>query len=134
MQNKNSDTSIKHAILELEQKQADDIRLLKEQFNIAYENVQPINIIKNTFKSVAESDELKENILNTSVGLVVGYLSKMLFQHTTMSPLKKLFGTAILFGITQVVAKNPDTVKSLGKGLLKIITKKSPHRLHGAEN
>lgn len=134
MQNIHSDTSIRDAILELELKQAVDIKLLKEQFHLAYESIQPINIIKNTFREAVASDELKDNILNTSVGLVVGYLSKMLFERESMSPLKKLLGTAILLGITNTVAKNPEAVKSLGKGFLKIIMHKSQNRLHGADN
>lgn len=134
MQKTNSDTSIKDAILELSHQQAEEGRLLKEQFNLVFESIQPINIIKKTFKEAAASEDLKENILNTSLGLVVGYLSKVLFEDVSTSPLKKLFGTAILFGITNIVAKNPETVKAFGKRFLNIIMNKSHHLLRGADN
>ena len=130
----NSEMSLRDTILELERRQVEEGKLLKEQFHLVYESIQPINIIKSTFKEAAASDDLKDNILNTSIGLVVGYLSKMLFEDTSTSLLKKLFGTAILFGITNIVAKNPETVKSLGKGFLKIIMNKSNERLHGASH
>ena len=129
MQKTNSDTSMKDAIQEIKHKQAEEVKLLKEQFHLVYESIQPINIIKKTFKEAAGSEELKENILNTSLGLLVGYLSKALFEDVKISPLKKLLGTAILFGMTQIVAKNPETVKSIGKRFLQIILKKQSHRL-----
>ena len=130
MQKNNSDTSIKDAILALSHQQAEEGRLLKEQFNLVFESIQPINILKKTFKQAAASEDLKENILNTSLGLVVGYLSKVLFEDVSTSPLKKLFGTAILFGITNIVAKNPETVKAFGKRFLNIIMNKSQTLWH----
>jgi hypothetical protein len=134
MQNINAQMSLRETILELERRQAEEGKLLKQQFYTTYESMQPINIIKNTFKEAALSNELKDNILTTSVGLVVGYLSKMLFEDISTSPVKKLLGTIILFGITNIVAKNPETVKSLGKGFLKIILSKSKERLLGLDN
>ncbi len=121
----NSDTSIKDAILELEARQAYDGRILKEQFNRAFDSIQPINIIKNTIKEVVASDDLKDDILNTSAGLVVGYLSQKLLKDVSISPLKKLFVTAVLFGITNLVAKHPEKVKAFGSHLLSMIMHKS---------
>ena len=129
MEKLNSDTSIKDAILELEMRQAHDAEMLKKQFNRAFESIQPMNIIKNTFKEVAVSDVLKDDILNTSVGLVVGYLSQKLLKDVSISPLKKLFVTAVLFGITNIVAKHPEKVKALGSNLWKMILSKSNNRL-----
>lgn len=129
MQKINSDTSIKDAILELEMRQAHEGKMLKEQFNLAFESIQPINIIRNTFKEAAASDDLKEDILNTSVGLVVGYLSQKLLKNVSISPLKKLFVTALLFGITNIVAKHPETVKAFGSHLWRMIRNKSNDRL-----
>ncbi len=129
MQKINSDTSIKDAILELEAQQANDARMLKEQFNRAFESIQPINIIKNTFKEAANSDDLKDDILNTSVGLVVGYISQKLLNNVSISPVKKLFVTAILFSITNIVAKHPEKVKAVVMNLLKMIMHKSNDRL-----
>lgn len=129
MQKINSDTSIKDAILELEVRQAYEGKILKEQVNRAFESIQPINIIKNTIKEVAASDDIKDDVLNTSVGLVVGYLSQKLLKDVSISPLKKLFVTAVLFGITNIVAKHPEKVKAFGSHLLSMIRNKSNNRL-----
>jgi hypothetical protein len=117
----NSEAELKAAILQLEIKQADERRVLKEQYLLAYEGIKPINLIKNTFKEVTASPEIKDEILNTSIGIAAGYASKVLFQGASHSPLRKLFGTVLMFGITNAVTKHPEVVKSMGKGILNII-------------
>jgi hypothetical protein len=125
MANINSEQELKDAILQLESKRTDEGKELKEQFFIAYESIKPINLIKSTFKEAAASTDIQDNILTTSVGLTAGYLSKKIFEGTSHSPLKKLFGTALLFGVTQAVAKNPEAIKALGHGLLNMIRSRS---------
>ena len=125
MQNIRSENTLRDAILELERRQTDEGKLLKQHFHYAYESIQPINIIKKTFSQVASSEDLKDNILNTGVGLAVGYVSEKLFENVSKNPLKKLIGTAILFGITNIVAKNPETVKALGRGFLNLVFNRS---------
>ncbi len=122
----NSEAELRAAILRLENMQAAEGKILKEQFNHAYESVKPINLIKNTFKEVAASDDIQDNLINASVGLAAGYASKILFQGASHSPLRKLFGTVLMFGITNAVAKNPEAVKSIGKGVYNIIKSRIP--------
>ena len=121
MQKINSDTSLRQAIILLELKRAEEEKSLREQLHLTYESMKPINIIKSTYREVAVSENLKDELVNTSVGLVIGYLSKTLFESVSHSPIRKLIGTAILFGITGAVRKNPEAVKSMAKGLFKII-------------
>lgn len=132
MEKINSQTNLRKAILELEQQRTGDGKVLKEHFYLAYESIKPINLIKSTFKQAAESPDIQNNIINRSVGLTAGYLSKKLFEGASHHPLKKLVGTALLFGITNAVANNPEAVKALGKGLLNMMRSKS--RKHAGEN
>jgi hypothetical protein len=113
-----SEASLRAAILQLELKQAEERKVLKEQYLLAYESMKPINLVKSTFKEITASPELKDEILNTSIGLATGYLSKMLFQGASHSPVRKLFGTVLMFGITNAVTKHPEVVKSVGKGIV----------------
>ena len=116
-----SEAGLKEAIALLEAKQANEGIMLKEQYLQAYEGMKPINLVKSTFREITASPGLKEELVNTSIGLATGYVSKLLFQGKSHSPLRKLFGTVLMFGITNTVAKNPEVVKSVGKGLLKMI-------------
>ena len=121
MQKINTGAELREAIILLEIKRAEEEKALREQLHLTYESMKPINIIKSTYHEVAASENLKDNLVNTSVGLVLGYLSKTLFESVSHSPVRKLIGTAILFGITSAVRKNPEAVKSMAKGLFKTV-------------
>jgi len=137
----NSAITLRNAIVQLEQKRADEEKMLREQFHLACENMKPVNLIKRAFKDAITPDEeavsspgFKKNILNTSVGLAAGYLSKLLFVNVSHSPLRKVLGIALQFGITKVVAKNPEGVKSAGKRFIDMIRRKMDQRNHKHES
>ena len=111
---------LKAAILRLEIQQIEEGKALKEQFHLAYDSVKPANIILNTLKDLGDSDLIKEGILNTSVGFGTGYLSKMIFQGVVNSPIKKLLGSALMYSITNVVAKNPEAIKLIASKIFKL--------------
>lgn len=118
------------AILQLEGRKTDEEKMLKEQFLLAYNSIKPINLIKSTIKEAGSSPDLRTNILNTGVGLAAGYLTKKLFIGISNNPLKKIIGGVLMFGITNLVTKNPDVVKAFGQNLLRIITSRSGDKVH----
>jgi hypothetical protein len=130
MKNIITETDLNDAIVQLERTWAEEGKMVKEQFYLAIDSVRPINLLRSTFKEAIASRDLKNDIVNTSVGLTAGYLSKIVLAGIVKSPLSKLLGTALMFGVTNVVARNPETVKSLGKGFLKMIRSKSYRRSH----
>jgi F0F1-type ATP synthase membrane subunit c/vacuolar-type H+-ATPase subunit K len=107
---------------------------MKKEFHQAYESMKPINLIKSTFKEVAQSQEIKDNLINTGVGLAAGYVSKALFEGVTHSPLRKLLGTALMFGITNVITKNPEAVKTVTNGIFVFIKSKFTEKETEPEN
>ena len=125
MQKITSQSALKLAILQLEQKQEEEGRILKEQFKLTYNSLKPANILLGAIKDLSSSTLLKDNILNSSVSLGAGYASKMLFQGIVSSPIKKILGSALMFGVTKLVSKNPDFIKTLEMGFLKIFGTKS---------
>ena len=90
----------------------------------AGESMKPINLIKSTFKDVAQSEDIKDNLINTGVGLAAGYVSKALFEGVTHSPLRKLLGTALMFGVTNIITRNPETVKAVSNGIFVFVKSK----------
>lgn len=120
MQNITSSEELRAAIVALELAQKQDGTSLKEEFYVAYQEIQPINIIKSTVKQAVHSQDLKDDLINASVGMAVGYVSKTLFEGETHSPTRKLMGTALMFGVTNVVANNPEMVKSIGIGFINL--------------
>jgi hypothetical protein len=126
MEKIDSVTELRNAILQLESKQAVELNKVKTQLHTVYESMEPVNLIKSTFHQVAGSKDLKDNILNSSLGFATGYLSKILFQGASHSPLRKLFGTALMFGVTNIVAKHPVEIKAAGLTLLNTIVNQIP--------
>ena len=69
MQKITSQSALKLAILQLEQRQEEEGKILKEQFKLTYNSLKPANILMGALKDLSSSTLLKDNILNSSVGL-----------------------------------------------------------------
>ena len=108
---------LKEAIRLLEIQQKVEGALLKEQFKTTYESLKPVNLISNTIKELIKSPSLKGDLLTTALSLGAGYLSKKAAVGNTANPLKQLLGTLLQMGVTGLVSKNSDTIKSIGTEL-----------------
>jgi len=60
----------------LQEKNAAELELLKEQFQKTFESVKPINIIKNSLSEIVKFPEMKNNIIANLIGLLTGIVSK----------------------------------------------------------
>ena len=118
MQNITSVAELKNAIQLLEVEQNLKGKILKEQFYLVYENFKPINLLTGTLKDIVKSPYIIDNILGTVMGLATGYLSKKIFIGASGNKIKKIIGSILQFGITNVVAQNSDSVKLFGRSLL----------------
>lgn len=125
MENIQSLSDLEDAIKLLKFKKAEDEKLLKELFYMAYESVKPINMIKNLFKEPVASQNIRDNLLTSSVGLGAGYLSKLLFQGVVRIPFKNFIGSALMMSVENLIAKNPGVVSTLSSLLLNAFSKKS---------
>jgi hypothetical protein len=106
-------TELRESIVQLEIKQIEDQRLLKEQFMVTYERMKPVNMIKNSLKDLITSSDLKDNLFSTSLGLAAGYLSKKAAVGSTHNPIKQILGAFLQLGVTNVVTKHSGEIKSL---------------------
>lgn len=118
MKQKNETDALNEAISLLENKRAEELKLLKEQLHLVSESLKPINLIKNTWHEVASSPEIKNNIVNNTIGLATGYLTKKVLFGASHNPVKKLIGTLLQFAVANVVSKHSDGIKSTGENLL----------------
>lgn len=112
-----STLELKNAIQLLEAEQAENGHLLKEQFFLVIESLKPVNLLKSAIKDISSSPYLVDNIVGTAMGLATGYLSKGMFVGTSGNKIKKLIGTILQFGITNVIAQNSDSIKLFGRSL-----------------
>jgi len=118
MQNITSSAGLKDAIVLLEVEQGIKGQLLKEQLYITYESLKPVNLLRNKLKEISSSPYLIDNISGTAMGLLSGFLSKKIFVATSGNLIRKLIGSILQFGVTNVVAQNSEVIKSAGQILL----------------
>ncbi len=124
MQNISTTASLKNAIQLLEIDHGIKGQLLKDQFYIIYDSLKPVNFIKNTLHDISSSPLLVDNILSTSMGIASGFLTNRIFVGASGSLIRKLLGSVLQFGVTNVVAQHPETIKSLGEVIMQFILRK----------
>ena len=99
-------------------------QLLKDQFYLAYESLKPVNLLKNTLHDISSSPNLIDNILGTAMGIASGFLTNKIFVGDQEVIIRKLLGSVLQFGVTNVVAQHPETIKSLGEVIMQFILRK----------
>jgi hypothetical protein len=125
MEKRYTTESLKVAIKALEVKQAEDRQLLREQLLITYENLKPINILKNIVKDFYTTDNYKQDFLEIVAGMTSGFITKKLIVRNSKSPVLQLVGLAIQFGMTTLVSKKYNAIKdSIFNFISKFLEKK----------
>ena len=117
MQNITSKAGLKDAIQLLEAEQVIKGQLLKDQFYLTYESLKPVNLLMHTLKEISSSPYLIDNISGTAMGLAGGFLSKKIFVGTSGNLIRKLIGSILQFGVTNIVAQNSEIIKSIGQAI-----------------
>jgi hypothetical protein len=131
MQNIKSTAELKNAIQLLEAEQTEKERILKEQVHSTYESFKPANLIAGILDDVNKSPYLVDNVLGTALGLVTGFYSQKLILNPSGSRLKKLLGVAMQFGVTNLVARHSDAIRTVGRVAVRLFGRKK--RLNRAE-
>jgi hypothetical protein len=111
MKKSNETDALNETIALLEYRQKQELRILKEQFEVTYDSLKPLNIIKNAFNDMTTSSELKGNLINNVIGMSTGYLTKKLLLGSSHNPFKRILGNVLQFVITNVVTKHTDAGK-----------------------
>jgi predicted small secreted protein len=125
MQNIKSAKDLKEAVRLLELEQSAKGKLLKEQLYIGVESLEPANLIENTLKNIASSPYLRTNILGTILGLATGHFSKKMVVGNSDNSMRKILGSFLQLGITNIIAQHPGTIKAVGIYIIdKVFNKK----------
>lgn len=119
-----STAELKESIFLLEMKQANETTLLKEQFKITYESLRPVNLVKNTIRELVTTTDFKGGLLNTTLSLTAGYLTKKIVVGSTHNPLKKILGSLLQMSVTNIASKNTDGIRSMIGQLINTLFKK----------
>ena len=85
---------------------------IKDHYEQVKENLQPKNLIKNTYSHIGASPEIQKTLLNTIIGLAIGYgfkKAKDLMNEQTLDRLGKNLIDSIL---TKIEDSNPQGLVS----------------------
>ncbi|HLA58108.1 MAG TPA: hypothetical protein VK622_05090, partial [Puia sp.] len=105
------------AIAALELKAAAQKREIGEDFTALTEDLKPLNLMKNGFRSVF-SGENKGDLLNALIGLGSGLLSRKLILGKTNGFVGKTVGKAIQWGMAGLVSQNAEKIKEKAGGII----------------
>jgi len=118
MKNIKSTDELKAAILQLENRQIIQEQLLKEQFNIVYNSLKPLNLIKNTIRDLISSKEIQEDIIGYAGNVVADFVSKQFFKGSSENYVKKYARQLIHNGITTIISLYSGTIRDFGESLI----------------
>jgi hypothetical protein len=124
MQNITSSAGLKDAIQLLAVEQGVKAQLLKDQFYLTMDSLKPVNVLRSTLYDISSSPKLIENILGLTMGITSGFLTNKIFVGASGNLVRKLLGSVLQFGVTNVVAQHPDTIKSYGQMIMKYLLRK----------
>ncbi len=110
---------LKQLILAKEAEHRAEGRELREHFFLTYESLKPVNIIRNTVKDIFASPEIKNNLVNTALGVVSGLVAKKIFTGKSTSTLTKMFGDILELAVASGIASNADEIRAIGNIIIK---------------
>ena len=90
-------------ILELEKLQERQLADLKIAAIAVVESFSPANMLKGALKDVAQSPDLRSNIINTAIGIGAGFIGRKLFVGSSKNIFKKITGSGVQFLVTNFV-------------------------------
>ena len=125
MQTINSTADLKNAIQLLEAEHAANGKQLKAQFYATYESFKPVNLIRTALRDITSSPHMIDNIVGTTVGLVAGLVSNVVFKGLAGPGIRRVISPVLQSGVTSFVAKHTGSLRSVGAmALLRIFRSK----------
>lgn len=111
MNNQSAVDSLKESIRLLEIRQAEEGRILKEQFKITYESLKPVNLIKSSIQELASSTEVKNNLFESLLAVISAYLSKDIITSKS-NIFMKVLRVFAHFGLSNLIISNAESIRT----------------------
>jgi len=115
MEKQNAIGSLKESIRLLEMRQAEEGKVFREQFQITYESLKPVSLIKSSVKELVSFVEMRAGLLETIVSMLSGYFTQKMVIRSR-NPLMKIFMNFLQLGITGVVDKSIESIRNFIAG------------------
>ena len=130
MQNITTVAGLKDAIKILEIEQKEKGKIFREQLLLTYESLMPVNLLKHSLKELFSTSHLVKDFSGTTLGMVIGYLTKKLFIRESPSKFRKMIAYIFQFGISKLVAQKAEYIRAVGEVIIQHLFRKptQPHQ------
>jgi hypothetical protein len=88
-----------------------------------------MNLIKNTLREAITIPPTGNTIIDNTIGMATGFLTKKLLLGSSSNPIKRGLGTILQFGISNIVYKNSLVIKAVGGAILETVFSKNKKEL-----
>ena len=95
--------------------------MIKQEFEDAYQSINPLNLLKG---ESASSQFQGNNMISTSVGLATGYLIKKWIIGKSDNPIRAMVGSAVQIGAINLMARYQCAIEIVGRTLLQLFLHK----------
>lgn len=106
----------------LQEKWREEGAVIKKEFFVMYENFHPLSFLTKSVKELVGSRKGSNGLLNSTLAVTAGSLAKMFFVNASKNPIKKMVGTVLMVGVSNMVNRHPEilgTIRGFISGLRK---------------
>ena len=111
-------------VQELERDQNLQWKQLKDSVKEQYENIKPINLIKNAFSGLTDSIDNESDILKEGAALASGLIANAIMSGSKNKPMKRWVTLALFSAATYLITRYQDEIIAAGHNVMEFVTKK----------
>ena len=111
-------------VQELERDQDIQWKQLKDNAKEQYENIKPINLIKNAFSGLTDSIDNESDILKEGAALASGLIANAIMSGSKNKPMKRWITLALFSAATYLISRYQDEIIEAGHNVMEFVTKK----------
>jgi hypothetical protein len=115
MNNITSISEIRDAIVFLENEQEVKGQLLRQEFQETYEKLKPVNLLKSAVNNISSKPLLPLKLLGMTTGVGLGFLARKIVVGASGGIFRKIIGTILQLGVTNLIARHPAEIKSISQ-------------------
>jgi hypothetical protein len=95
---------------------------MKADYEELKENLRLKNLMKNKFEQLAQTPEIQRTLLNTALGMVLGFAAKKATELLSEQSLNRAFENVLNHSINKLENRNPQSIVSKGISLFRKYT------------
>jgi len=113
---------LKQAMEDLERRIKEQEADMKLDYAKVKDNMRIKNLLQNKFSQIAETPEIQRTLINTALGMVIGYTAKKVTEVLSEQSLNRTVENILNRSLTLLERRNPGSMLSKGISLIRKYT------------